>query len=209
MPENRVSRAWTPADEPEVTLTCLVIHVGPSQQGSGHGPRGVGARRVTSSSGMGRRDDVDDLVNAGQIAERLDLAFAETVYNWANRYAEFPDPGVARRSDPVVAVARGAGLGGADGPVAARRRDLDQFAAYAGVDTDDTAVLTVDEAAAFLRISRNAAYAAAREWRVTGGRSGLPCISIGRTLRVPRAALDTMLDVSVRPSLPQSGSDSA
>jgi hypothetical protein len=77
------------------------------------------------------------------------------------------------------------------------------------VDTDDTAVLTVDEAAAFLRISRNAAYAAAREWRVTGGRSGLPCISIGRTLRVPRAALDAMLDVSVRPSAPESRSVSA
>ena len=41
---------------------------------------------------MGRRVDVDDLVTAGQIAERLDLAFAETVYNWVNRYPEFPDP---------------------------------------------------------------------------------------------------------------------
>ena len=63
------------------------------------------------------------------------------------------------------------------------------------MDSDTSAVLTVDEAAAFLRISRNAAYAAAREWRVTGGRSGLPCIAIGRTLRVPRAALDLMLAV--------------
>jgi len=41
---------------------------------------------------MGRRVDVDDLVTAGQIAERLGLAFAETVYNWVNRYPEFPDP---------------------------------------------------------------------------------------------------------------------
>jgi hypothetical protein len=73
------------------------------------------------------------------------------------------------------------------------RRDLGWFAAYGHVDIDNTAVLTVDEAAAFLRISRNAAYAAAREWRVTGGRSGLPCISIGRTLRVPRQALEEML----------------
>jgi hypothetical protein len=61
------------------------------------------------------------------------------------------------------------------------------------MDSDTGAVLKVDEAAAVLRISRNAAYAAAREWRVTGGRSGLPCISIGRTLRVPRAALEEML----------------
>jgi hypothetical protein len=30
-------------------------------------------------------------------------------------------------------------------------------------------VLTIDEAAAVLRISRNAAYAAAREWRATPG----------------------------------------
>lgn len=59
--------------------------------------------------------------------------------------------------------------------------------------SNTSAVLTVEEAAGVLRISRNAAYAAAREWRVTGGRSGLPCISIGRTLRVPRAALEEML----------------
>ena len=33
----------------------------------------------------------------------------------------------------------------------------------------DDEVLTIDEAAAILRISRNAAYAAAREWRATPG----------------------------------------
>jgi excisionase family DNA binding protein len=63
-------------------------------------------------------------------------------------------------------------------------------------DTDENAgaqVLTIDEAAAVLRISRNAAYAAAREWRATGGKTGLPCIEIGRTLRVPRADLDRLL----------------
>ena len=49
------------------------------------------------------------------------------------------------------------------------------------------------EAAAILRISRNAAYAAARQWRATGGEAGLPCIEIGRTLRVPRADLDRLL----------------
>src|SRR3546814_17584059 len=51
-------------------------------------------------------------------------------------------------------------------------------------------VLTIDEAAAILRISRNSAYAAARRWRTTGGRPGLPCNEIGRILRVPRADLD-------------------
>ncbi len=54
-------------------------------------------------------------------------------------------------------------------------------------------VLTVEEAAAILRISRNAAYAAARKWRATGGEHGLPCIEIGRCLRVPRSALDRLL----------------
>jgi len=60
--------------------------------------------------------------------------------------------------------------------------------------TPQDEVLTIEEAAALLRISRNAAYAAARQWRVTGGTSGIPCIEIGRTLRVPRASLDRLLD---------------
>lgn len=61
-------------------------------------------------------------------------------------------------------------------------------------ETDAPAeVLTIDEAATILRISRNAAYAAAREWRATGGKTGLPCIEIGRTLRVPRAELERLL----------------
>ena len=61
-------------------------------------------------------------------------------------------------------------------------------------ETDAPAeVLTIDEAAAILRISRNAAYAAAREWRATGGKTGIPCIEIGRTLRVHRAELERLL----------------
>lgn len=56
-----------------------------------------------------------------------------------------------------------------------------------------TEVLTIDEAAVILRISRNAAYAAAREWRATGGKAGIPCIEIGRTLRVPRADFERLL----------------
>ena len=62
------------------------------------------------------------------------------------------------------------------------------------IETDaPSEVLTIDEAAAILRISRNAAYAAAREWRATGGKTGIPCIEIGRTLRVPRADLDRII----------------
>lgn len=57
----------------------------------------------------------------------------------------------------------------------------------------DAAVLTVEEAASILRISRNAAYAATREWRDTCGARGLPCITIGRTIRVPSSALDALM----------------
>ena len=55
-------------------------------------------------------------------------------------------------------------------------------------------VMTVEEAAAVLRIGRNAAYDLARRWRETDGREGLPVVSLGRTLRVPRAALLRLLD---------------
>lgn len=54
-------------------------------------------------------------------------------------------------------------------------------------------VLTVAEAASVLRIGRTAAYQLARRWRETDGREGLPVVSLGRLLRVPRAALDELL----------------
>jgi excisionase family DNA binding protein len=47
-------------------------------------------------------------------------------------------------------------------------------------------VLTVEEAAEVLRIGRTAAYEAAR-------RGELPAVRIGRSLRVPRHALDALL----------------
>lgn len=52
----------------------------------------------------------------------------------------------------------------------------------------DVLVLTVEEAAKVLRIGRSAAYEAAR-------RGELPSVRIGRSLRVPRAALDRLLGV--------------
>ena len=55
-------------------------------------------------------------------------------------------------------------------------------------------VLTVEEAAAVLRIGRGAAYELARQWRVTNGREGLPVVTLGRSLRVPRAALRRLLE---------------
>jgi excisionase family DNA binding protein len=51
---------------------------------------------------------------------------------------------------------------------------------------------TVEEAAKVLRIGRGAAYALARQWRATGGEEGLPVIALGKSLRVPRAALERL-----------------
>jgi excisionase family DNA binding protein len=51
-------------------------------------------------------------------------------------------------------------------------------------------LLTVEEAAALLRIGRTKAYAMAKEWRSSDGASGLPVVDLGHRLRVPRAALE-------------------
>ena len=63
--------------------------------------------------------------------------------------------------------------------------------------TDQPEVLTVEEAAAVLRIGRSCAYALARKYRATGGREGLPVIELGRHLRVPRAGLRRLLDGAI------------
>lgn len=80
---------------------------------------------------------------------------------------------------------------GAPTPVARR---LVHFRARSLDDLPD--VLTVEEAAAVLRIGRGAAYELARRFRETDGREGLPVVCFGRTLRVPRAALVRMLDLA-------------
>jgi Putative ATPase subunit of terminase (gpP-like) len=41
---------------------------------------------------MGRKVEVDKLVGAAEIAERLGLAHPETVHSWRRRYPEFPKP---------------------------------------------------------------------------------------------------------------------
>lgn len=41
---------------------------------------------------MGRKLDVDDLVGAAEIAERLGLAQVQTVHTWRRRYEDFPEP---------------------------------------------------------------------------------------------------------------------
>lgn len=62
-------------------------------------------------------------------------------------------------------------------------------------ETELPLVLRVEEAARILRIGRSAAYEQARIFRATGGREGLPVIAIGRSLRVPRAALLELLEI--------------
>ena len=60
---------------------------------------------------------------------------------------------------------------------------------------DMPAVLTVEEAAAVLRIGRTSAYDAAR-------RGDLPTVRVGRQLRVPRLALERMLGITEDRSSP-------
>ena len=57
-------------------------------------------------------------------------------------------------------------------------------------------VLTVEEAAAVLRIGRGLAYEQAQLFRQTQGREGLPVLVIGRCFRVPRSALEALLGLS-------------
>jgi hypothetical protein len=54
--------------------------------------------------------------------------------------------------------------------------------------------LTIEEAAALLRIGRTTAYLQARIYRQTGGREGLPNVSLGRRKLVPSRDLLHMLD---------------
>lgn len=59
------------------------------------------------------------------------------------------------------------------------RKTLDQY----------PEMLTVEEAAEYLRVSRAMAYQLARQYRITTGAEGLPVTQIGRCLRVPRREL--------------------
>jgi hypothetical protein len=63
--------------------------------------------------------------------------------------------------------------------------------------TEVPVLLTVEEAGELLRIGRTKAYAMTREWRETGGRSGLPVIDLGNVLRVPRKAIEDLVGVDL------------
>lgn len=57
------------------------------------------------------------------------------------------------------------------------------------VVTDESALLTVDETARLLRVSRSLAYQLVQRYLATDGADGVPAIRIGSCLRVPRWAL--------------------
>lgn len=62
--------------------------------------------------------------------------------------------------------------------------------------------MTVEEAAAALRVGRRLAYEQARLYLATGGAEGLPVLRLGRCLRVPRAKLEELLTAAPRPLQP-------
>jgi hypothetical protein len=57
--------------------------------------------------------------------------------------------------------------------------------------------LTVEEASRLLKIGRTKAYLLTKEWRATGGRSGLPVVDLGDVLRVPGPAIEQMLGIGL------------
>lgn len=50
---------------------------------------------------MGRKVDVDDLVGAAEIADRLEVAHPQTVHTWRRRHDDFPEP-VAHLAQALV-----------------------------------------------------------------------------------------------------------
>lgn len=54
-------------------------------------------------------------------------------------------------------------------------------------------MLTVSEAALVLRVSRTTAYKLAEDWRTSGGREGLPVVTLGRRLVVRRVDLAALV----------------
>jgi hypothetical protein len=67
---------------------------------------------------------------------------------------------------------------------------------FAGLDVagDEPPLLTVDEAARMLRVSRSLAYQLVGRYLATNGVEGVPAIRVGSCLRVPRWALLELID---------------
>ena len=60
-------------------------------------------------------------------------------------------------------------------------------------------LLTVEEAADYLRISRATGYQLARQYRITGGSNGLPILEVVRGLRVVRSELANLISSGAPP----------
>lgn len=62
----------------------------------------------------------------------------------------------------------------------------------------DRAFLRVREAAPMLGISVSAASVLANAWLHSGGQTGLPAVRLGRSILIPRAAIDRLAGVGGR-----------
>jgi len=58
-------------------------------------------------------------------------------------------------------------------------------------------LMTVEEAAEYLRVSRALGYQLARQYRISDGTAGLPVLELGRCLRVPRSQLAELVGVDL------------
>jgi hypothetical protein len=62
--------------------------------------------------------------------------------------------------------------------------------------------LTLDEAAAVLRVGRSTAYREANAFERSGGRTGIPVVRFGKLFRVPRCRLEEQLGGPITWPLP-------
>jgi excisionase family DNA binding protein len=66
------------------------------------------------------------------------------------------------------------------------------------VENSKSALLRVREAAPLLGTSPSAAYELANVRLSTGGQTGLPAVRLGRSIRIPRAAIERLAAAYVR-----------
>ena len=59
----------------------------------------------------------------------------------------------------------------------------------------EPAFFRVRDAAVILGISRSAAYELANTWLATDGQTGLPAVRMGRSILIPRTAIDRLAAV--------------
>jgi Helix-turn-helix domain len=84
-----------------------------------------------------------------------------------------------------------AGVAGADHIAVSRHMSIVEM--VLGSLDEYPVLLTIEEAAAVLRIGRSLAYDLARQYEASNGRAGLPVLRVGSCLRVPRWALAELI----------------